>query len=118
VSSEQQGERGFVVVDKRGSAGAEEPGAAKPSEAERGLPKADFASLAISLGHSALYHLGLVADPESGKKGARNLALARQTIDILEMLEEKTRGNLRADEARLLEELLYDLRMRFVEASK
>lgn len=117
MSSEQQGERGFIVVDKRGSAAAEET-AAKPPEAERGLPKAEFASLAISLGHSALYHLGLVADPESGKKGARNLALARQTIDILEMLEEKTRGNLSADEARLLEELLYDLRMRFVEASK
>jgi hypothetical protein len=118
VSTEQQGERGFVVVDKRGSGAAEEASAPKPSEAERGLPKADFAGLAISLGHSALYHLGLVADPQSGQKGEKNLALARQTIDILEMLEEKTRGNLLADEARLLEELLYDLRMRFVEASK
>jgi hypothetical protein len=116
VSAEQQGERGFVVVDKRG-AGADE--AAQPAaEAERALPKPDFAALAISLGHSALFHLGLVADPQTGQKGAKDLPLARQTIDLVEMLQEKTRGNLTADEARLLEDLLYDLRARYVEASK
>jgi hypothetical protein len=117
VSSEQRGERGFIVVDKRGGDGEEAPGA-KPKEGARELPKPDFAALAISLGHSALYHLGLVADPATGKQGTRDLALARQSIDILEMLDAKTKGNLTADEARLLEELLYDLRMRFVEASK
>ena len=116
MSSEQQGERGFIVVDERGGEAAEKPGAA--SAAPRELPKPDFAGLAISLGHSALYHLGLVPDPESGQRGSRDLALARQTIDTLEMLELKTRGNLTPDEARLLEDLLYDLRMRFVEASK
>ena len=65
MSAEQQGERGFVVVDKRGS-GAEE--AAQPAaEAAPALPKPDFASLAISLGHSALFHLGLVAaNPPAG----------------------------------------------------
>jgi Domain of unknown function (DUF1844) len=117
VSSEQGGERGFIVVDKRGGDAEEAPGA-KPSEATRELPKPDFGALAISLGHSALYHLGLVPDPATGKQGTRDLALARQSIDILEMLEAKTKGNLTADEARLLEDLLYDLRMRFVEASK
>jgi hypothetical protein len=117
VTSEQRGERGFIVVDKRGG-GAEEAGPAKPAEAPRQLPKPDFAALAISLAHSALYHLGLVPDPQTGQKGQRDLALARQTIDTVEMLEEKTRGNLTPDEARLLEDLLYDLRMRFVEASK
>jgi Domain of unknown function (DUF1844) len=117
VSPEQKGERGFIVVDKRGSDEVEE--AALPAaDAPRALPKPDFASLAISLGHSVLFHLGLVADPQTGQKGAKDLPLARQTIDLVEMLEEKTRGNLTADEARLLEDLLYDLRARFVEASK
>lgn len=115
MSPEQKGERGFVVVDKRG--GDAEPSAGSAGEAQR-LPQPDFASLLISLGHSALFHLGLVADPQTGEKGAPNLALARQTIDLVEMLEEKTRGNLTADEARLLSELLYDLRAKFVEASK
>jgi hypothetical protein len=118
-----KGERGFVVVDKRGR--EEEPtpeaatsaGAASAGQA-RELPKPDFAALLISLGHSALYHLGLVADPQSGTKGERNLALARETIDLVEMLEDKTRGNLTGDEAKLLEDLLYDLRMRYVEAAR
>jgi hypothetical protein len=112
------GERGFVVVDKRGR--DEEPavdaGAAAPGARE--LPKPDFASLLISLGHSALYHLGLVADPQSGARGERNLALARESIDLVEMLQHKTRGNLTPDEERLLEDLLYDLRMRYVEAAR
>jgi hypothetical protein len=118
VSSEQRGERGFIVVDKRGGDGEAAPAAKPPEPAGRELPRPDFAALAISLGHSALFHLGLVADPATGKQGTRDLALARQSIDILEMLEGKTKGNLTADEARLLEDLLYDLRMRFVEASK
>jgi hypothetical protein len=113
-------ERGFVVVDKRGRDEEPAPEAAKPAgaAAPRELPKPDFAALLISLGHSALYHLGLVADPQSGKKGERNLALARETIDLVEMLGDKTRGNLTADEAKLLQDLLYDLRMRYVEAAR
>lgn len=110
------GERGFVVVDKRGR--EEEPAAAGAAEAERELPKPDFSALLISLGHSVLYHLGLVADPQSGQRGERNLALAHETIDLVEMLQEKTRGNLTPDEERLLEDLLYDLRMRYVEAAR
>jgi hypothetical protein len=111
------GERGFVVVDKRGR--DEEPAAgASAAAAARELPKPDLASLLISLGHSALYHLGLVADPQSGQRGERNLALARETIDLVEMLQQKTRGNLTPDEERLLEDLLYDLRMRYVEAAR
>jgi hypothetical protein len=118
MSSEQGGERGFIVVDKRGK---EEPAAAGPKAAEgaheapRTLPKPDFAALVISLGHSALYHLGLVPDPQTGQKAPLDRALARQTIDTIEMLEEKTRGNLTEDEAHLIRDLLYDLRARFVE---
>jgi hypothetical protein len=119
VSSEQGGERGFIVVDKRGKdegeADAKKPAAGAAEEA-RTLPRPDFAALVISLGHSALYHLGLVPDPQTGQKAPLDRALARQTIDTIEMLEEKTRGNLNEDEAHLLRDLLYDLRARFVEA--
>jgi hypothetical protein len=120
LSSEQGGERGFIVVDKRGKDEPEAP-AAKGGEGaardeKRGLPKPDFAALVISLGHSALFHLGLVPDPQTGQKAPLDRALARQTIDTIEMLEEKTRGNLTEDEAHLLRDLLYDLRARFVEA--
>lgn len=77
------------------------------------LPKIDFTTFVMSLNASALLHLGVVADPATGAKH-RNLPLAKQTIDILGMLEEKTKGNLTEDEARLLGNLLHDLRMRFV----
>ena len=73
----------------------------------------------LSLGTSALYELGVVGDPSTGgRKPSPNLAVARQTIDALEMLRGKTRGNLDAEEAKLLEALLYELHMRFVEASR
>ncbi len=137
-------ERGFRVVDRRGEraeqeeraepaaessraapvgeppmgppGGAPEPGTAPPSGA---LPRIDFATFVLSLGTSALYHLGLAPDPASGEPPPEvNLPLARQTIDTLEMLQEKTRGNLDTEESHLLESLLYELRMRCVESSK
>lgn len=82
--------------------------------APRDLPPVNFATFLISLSSSALIHLGLAEDPVTGKVH-RDLALARQTIDILGMLQEKTRGNLSEDESRLLESILFDLRIRFVE---
>jgi len=83
------------------------------------IPKIDFSTFVISLGTSAMVHMGAVPDPEAGGSPAeKNLALARQTIDTLEMLAEKTRGNLGAQEAKLMESLLFELRMRFVEADK
>ena len=82
------------------------------------LPAIDFSTFILSLSTSALFHLGLIPETQSGKPGERNLPLARQTIDILEILETKTRGNLDAEEARLLESLLFEIRMRFVEASR
>ena len=82
------------------------------------LPKIDFSTFVISLGTSALYHMGVANDPEKGEPPPKNLVLARQTIDTLEMLGEKTRGNLGEEEAKLLESVLYELRMRFVEAGK
>jgi hypothetical protein len=82
------------------------------------LPKIDFSTFVISLGTSALFHMGVVGEAEDGERPPKNLVLARQTIDTLEMLAEKTRGNLGEQEAKLLESLLYELRMRFVEARK
>lgn len=82
------------------------------------LPRIDFSTFILSLSTSALYHLGLVEDPQTGQKGEPDLPLASQTIDTLALLEEKTRGNLDEDEVKLLQSLLYELRMRYVEASR
>ena len=81
------------------------------------LPHLDFATFVLSLSHSALMHLGEVPDPETNKTQV-DLALAKQNVDILGLLEEKTKGNLTGDEERLLAQVLFDLRMRFVERSK
>jgi hypothetical protein len=127
--SEGKEERGFIVIDRRGREDEGRPGApaAAPAQAaapaapsEPGaepprLPRIDFSTLVLSLSTSVLYHLGLVEDPETRKPGTVNKTLARQNIDMLEVLQEKTRGNLSPDEEHLLESLLYDLRMRFVE---
>jgi hypothetical protein len=89
-----------------------------PKTGSEGLPKIDFSTFVLSLSTSAFYHLGLAPDPDSGQTAAPNLVLARHTIDTLEMLQEKTRGNLDAQEAHLIESLLFELRMRFVDVSK
>lgn len=77
----------------------------------------DFTTFVLSLSHSALMHLGEAPDPETGGL-AQNLPLARQTIDLIAMLEAKTKGNLSGDEERLLGQVLFDLRMRYVELTK
>jgi hypothetical protein len=81
------------------------------------LPAIDFSTFILSLSHSALVHLGDA--PSLDDQGPeRNLPLARQTIDLLGILQEKTRNNLSGEEERLLDQALYDLRLRFVEISK
>ena len=77
-----------------------------------------FVGFVLSLAHTAAYHFGDVPDPVTGQAGTTNLAAAQQIIDILSLLEQKTRGNLTAEERQLLEQLLYELRLRYVEASK
>jgi len=77
------------------------------------LPKINFATFVFSLNSSVLLQLGLIDDPATGKK-TKNLPLAKQTIDILSMLEEKTQGNLTKDEETMLKNILYDLRMLYV----
>ena len=113
MSDEEQRERGFTIVDKRG---ADETEAAPPAGDQSVLPPVDLPSFLISLGTSALFHLGMVPDPQTGEAGEKNLALARHTIDTIELLQEKTRGNLTDDESALFQNLLTELRMRFVEA--
>lgn len=80
------------------------------------LPKLDFSTFLLSLIGSAYVHLGDAPNLEGETE--RILDLAKQDIDVLGMLEEKTRGNLTGEEERLLEQALYDLRLRYVEVSK
>lgn len=77
----------------------------------------DFTTFILSLVSSAQVHLGLIPNPVT-QKSESNLEAARQTIDIIAVLQDKTKGNLTNDEGRLLEYVLYDLRMKFVEMSK
>lgn len=81
------------------------------------LPAIDFATFVLSLSHSALVHLGDAPDP-SGGPAQRDVAMAKQTIDLLAVLQEKTEGNLTGEEERLLDQVLYDLRMRYVEVAR
>ena len=81
------------------------------------FPPVDFHTFVLSLGSSALLHLGEIENPNDGAS-QKDLPLAKHTIDILVMLEEKTKGNLSTAEERLMESLLYDLRLRYVEATK
>jgi hypothetical protein len=90
---------------------------AEASEADERLPDIDFATFILSLSHSALVHLGDAPDPAGGAGGV-DLTMARQTIDLLGLLQERTRGNLTGEEERILDQILFDLRMRYVEVAK
>ena len=90
----------------------------EPTKPDASLPRIDFSTLVLSLADSAMVQLGLKQGPEGEQREAPNLPLARQLIDTLEMLLEKTRGNLDADEERLLQSLLYEVRMNFVRAER
>jgi hypothetical protein len=84
---------------------------------EAALPGIDFSTFILSLSHSAVLHLGEAPHPETNQI-EQNLTLARQTIDLLGLLEDKTKGNLTGDEERLLTQVLFDLRLRFVDVQK
>lgn len=89
----------------------------KHDTADDSLPRVDFSTFILSLSHSALMHLGEAPHPETGQV-EKDLPLARQTIDLIAMLEEKTKGNLSGEEERMIAQILFDLRMRYVELSK
>ena len=77
-----------------------------------------FLGFILSLAHTAAVHFGDVPDPVSGQANPVNLPAAQQMIDILALLEEKTRGNLTAEERQFLDQILYELRLRYVEANQ
>ena len=76
-----------------------------------------FIGFVLSLAHTAAFHFGDVPDPSTGQAGQANLAAAQQIIEILALLEQKTKGNLTAEERQLLEQIVYELRLRYVEAT-
>jgi hypothetical protein len=86
---------------------------AREAQGDMPFPEITFASFLISLSSSAFIHLGDIPDPVTGET-KKDLPLAKQTIDLLGLLREKTRNNLQEDEEKLFDHLLYDLRMRFV----
>jgi|SRR3989339_970073 len=140
---EEKNDKGFVVKDRRlfdetgdvraeaakkaeekaaGNLGEDAHPAPPPEdEATEGdygqLPEMNFAGFIYSLATTAFYHFGDFPDPSTNKT-ARNLVAAKQTIDILSMLKEKTEGNLERDEKKMLEDVLYELRMRYVKEAE
>ena len=125
--------KGFKVADRRRFSETGEPREASPAaEAPRtagekrgeaqnkssdDLPGLNFSTFVISLSTQALMHLGEIPDPITAKV-ASDFPVAKQMIDIIGMLGDKTRGNLDPGEQQLMEDVLYDLRMRYVEAVK
>jgi hypothetical protein len=85
----------------------------KGDKQETRFPQINFQTFVLSLNSSVLVQLGIIEDPVTGIK-EKNLSLAKQTIDILGMLDEKTKGNLDKDEEMMLKNILYDLRMMYV----
>jgi hypothetical protein len=121
----EESNKGFTVIDRRltdngAGASSEESspsGQDRPSEEPPLLPEPTFSTFILSLATSVLVQLGELPDPISNQK-EMNLPLARQTISLIEILEQKTKGNLAEEEARLLESMLYDLRMQYLCAAK
>ena len=129
---EKKKDSGFVVKDKRlfDESGKERPQEEAQSSAaeekpkvhesprtepkqESDYPQVTFTNFVLSLSTSALFHFGDFPDPEGGKT-EKNLPAAKQTIDILDMLNDKTKGNLNENENNLIQGALYELKMRYV----
>ena len=122
---------GFVIKDKRSSQISEDAATflddqeTKDQEEQTDSPKEketesfqiDFSTFIMSLTSSAFYHLGDMPDPSTGKKEV-NLPAVQQTIDMLGMLREKTKGNLKEDEEKLIEQLIYELQVKYVAKTK
>jgi hypothetical protein len=113
ASQPQQAAAAEGYAAARSAAGTE----AHPLEMGAEAPEINFSAFLMSLSTEALVHLGEMADPAGGQE-QRDLAMAQQLIDILGMLREKTRGNLERDEQALLDAILFDLRMKYVEIAR
>ena len=120
---------GFVIKDNRSSQLSQDEAETRETHessapAEAGADQQnqqpfqiDFSTFIMSLTSSAFYHLGDIADPETGKTET-NLPAVHQTIDMLTMLRGKTQGNLNEEENKLLEQLIYELQMKYVAKTK
>jgi len=126
MSNDQKEQTTFRVTDRRGMVKEEvkedfkkeEPRKAEPKSRSTGQsPRIDFTNFILSLSSSALMHMGLLEEPE-GEAMPKNIPAAKQEIDMIEMLKEKTKGNLTPQEEKLMEQVLYELHVRFVEASR
>ena len=127
MSDEEIEGEGFVFKDNRSSQLSEdeaqdhdtqEAQKTEPTQGETQQPfQLDFSTFIMSLTSSAFYHLGDMPDPSTGKKEV-NLPAVQQTIDMLIMLREKTKGNLKEDEKKLLEQLVYELQVKYVAKTK
>ena len=139
MAGDEETEKGFTVQDRRRfspetgearedsrenrdttqveSAAGQPEAAHDASQAQEPLPAINFSTFIISLSTQALLQLGEIADPLSGKDN-KDIPVAKQMIDIIGMLKDKTKGNLNAGEERLTEDILFDLRMKYVEAVK
>ena len=122
---------GFVIKDKRSSQISEDAATFLNDQETKGQEEQtdsskeketesfqiDFSTFIMSLTSSAFYHLGDMPDPSTGKKEV-NLPAVQQTIDMLVMLREKTKGNLKEDEEKLIEQLIYELQVKYVAKTK
>ncbi len=106
-------EKDFQATDQGDSQESTKPCSCTDADGNPLFPQVTFSTFILSLHSSAMVHLGEVPEPESGQK-MENLILAKHTIDILAMLKCKTSKCLDADEARLLDGILYELRMVYV----
>ena len=82
------------------------------------MPAVSFAGFVLSLATTAAVHFGDIADPNTGERHQPDAQAAHQMIELIAMLQEKTKGNLTSDEAKLVDDLLYELRMRYVQAQQ
>jgi len=124
-------DKGFTVIDKRGMPSDEKEtktedeikkdstqGAKQETTADEGIfAELTFSTLILSLSTSVLVSLGELPDPLRNEK-KMNLPLAEQTIGIIEMLKEKTKGNLTEEEDRLINNILFDLRLKYVNTAR
>lgn len=117
--------KGYTFTDRRSRQEQNRQGREASSGEARGSSfpedrahvEIDFSTLITSFASAAMISMGLVYDPATGKTGS-DPVLARQNIEIIAMLQDKTRGNLSADEEKLVENILYELRMNYIEFQK
>ena len=131
---EEKEDSEFIIQDKRSSRQSEDEIKAGDESQEKEKPKKDveqaaeqqespeqleidFSTFVLSLTSSAFYYLGDIPDPSTGQI-QQNLPAVKQTIDILAMLKEKTQNNLSAEETKLIEQLIYELQMKYLAKKK